>query len=206
MDQDETWHAGRPRSRPHCARWGPSSSRRRGTTPEFSAHVCCGQTAGWIKMPLATEVALGPGHIVLDVDPVPKGHSPQFSAHVCCGQTAGFIKMPLRTEIGLGPRPHCVRWGPSPSKKGHTPNFGPCLFWPNGWMDQDATWYGGRPQPSRHCVRWGASSPYQGVLHPHFSAHVYAKRLDGSRCHLVRIDLIPRPRCIRLGLGTHLSP
>ena len=138
--------------------------------------------------------------------PSPKGHRPQFLAHVCCGQTAGFIKMPLRTEIGLGPRPHCVRWGPSPSKKGHTPNFGPCLFWPNGWMDQDATWYGGRPQPSRHCVRWGASSPYQGVLHPHFSAHVYAKRLDGSRCHLVRIDLIPRPRCIRLGLGTHLSP
>jgi len=25
MDQDETWHAGRPRPRPHCVRWGPSS-------------------------------------------------------------------------------------------------------------------------------------------------------------------------------------
>jgi len=23
-DQDETWHAGRPRPRPHCVRWGPS--------------------------------------------------------------------------------------------------------------------------------------------------------------------------------------
>ena len=21
------------------------------------------------------------------------------------------------------------------------------LLWPNGWMDQDATWHGGRPQP-----------------------------------------------------------
>jgi len=29
---------------------------------------------------------------------------------------------------------------------------------PNGWMDQDATWYGGRPQPRRLCVRWGPRS------------------------------------------------
>jgi len=32
------------------------------------------------------------------------------------------------------------------------------VLWPNGWMDQDATWYGGRPRPMRHCVRWGPSS------------------------------------------------
>jgi len=30
-----------------------------------------GQTAGWIKMPLGTEVGLDPGDIVLDGDPVP---------------------------------------------------------------------------------------------------------------------------------------
>ena len=29
----------------------------------------CGQTVGWIKMPLGTEVGLGPGDIVLDGDP-----------------------------------------------------------------------------------------------------------------------------------------
>jgi len=28
------------------------------------------------------------------------------------------------------------------------------VWWPNCWMDQDATWYGGRPRPRRHCVRW----------------------------------------------------
>jgi len=39
--------------------------------PQFSAHVYCGQTAGWIKMPLGTEVGLGPGHTVLDGDPAP---------------------------------------------------------------------------------------------------------------------------------------
>jgi len=34
----------------------------RGTAaPLFSAHGYCGQTAGWIKMPVGTEVALGPG-------------------------------------------------------------------------------------------------------------------------------------------------
>ena len=28
-DQDETWHAGRPRPWPHCVRWGPSSPNLR---------------------------------------------------------------------------------------------------------------------------------------------------------------------------------
>ena len=39
--------------------------------PKFSAHIYCGQTAGWIKMTLGMEVGLGPGHIVLDGDPAP---------------------------------------------------------------------------------------------------------------------------------------
>jgi len=39
--------------------------------PQFSAHVCCGQMAGWIKMPLGTEVGLGPSHVVFDWDPSP---------------------------------------------------------------------------------------------------------------------------------------
>jgi len=44
---------------------------KRGTAPQFSAHVCCGQMAGLIKMALGTEVGLGPGDIVLDGDPAP---------------------------------------------------------------------------------------------------------------------------------------
>ena len=46
--------------------------------PPISSHVYCEQTAGWIKMPLGTEVGLGPGDIVLDGDPAPpqwKGQS-----------------------------------------------------------------------------------------------------------------------------------
>jgi len=68
-------------------------------------------------------------------------------------------------EVGLSPG-DCVRWRPrSPSpKKEAEPHqiFGPCLLWPNGWMDQDHTWHGGRPQPRRPCgVRWGPSPPPQ---------------------------------------------
>jgi len=50
---------------------------QRGTAPNFQP-MSCGQTAGWIKMPLGTEVGLSPGHIVLDGEPAlpPKGHSP----------------------------------------------------------------------------------------------------------------------------------
>ena len=35
------------------------------------------------------------------------------------------------------------------------------ILWPNGWMDQDATWYWGRLRPRAHCVRWEPSSPYR---------------------------------------------
>jgi len=30
---------------------------------QFLAHVYCGQTAAWIKVPLGTEVNLGPGDV-----------------------------------------------------------------------------------------------------------------------------------------------
>jgi len=33
MDQNETWHRGRPRPWPHCIRWGPSSPSRKGAQP-----------------------------------------------------------------------------------------------------------------------------------------------------------------------------
>jgi len=68
--------------------------------------VYCGQTVGWIKTKLGTEVGLGPGHIVLNGDPAHQenGHStPQFSAHVCGSQTAEWIKMPLGRDVDLGP-------------------------------------------------------------------------------------------------------
>jgi len=62
---------------------GDPALAQRGTAPQFSGHVCCGQTAGWIKIPLGVEVGLGPGDIVLDGDPSPpkKGHSTSPTFH-----------------------------------------------------------------------------------------------------------------------------
>ena len=42
-----------------------------GSPPQFSAHFCCAQTAGCIKMPLGLEVGLSPGQFVLDGDQPP---------------------------------------------------------------------------------------------------------------------------------------
>ena len=44
----------------------PATPRKKDTAPvPVFGHVYCGQTAGWMKTPLA-EVDLGPSHIVLD--------------------------------------------------------------------------------------------------------------------------------------------
>jgi len=40
-------------------------------SPQFSAHICCSQMAGWIKMPLGMEIGLSPGDFVLDGYPAP---------------------------------------------------------------------------------------------------------------------------------------
>jgi len=66
---------------------------------------------------------------------------------VYCGQTVIWIKMKLGMQVGLGPG-HIVLDGIGKlllSQRGTPPVFGPYLLWPNGWMDQDATWCGGRP-------------------------------------------------------------
>jgi len=53
---------------------------QRGTFPQFSIHICCGQMAEWIKMPLARAVGLGPSDIVLNGTELPpkRGTSPTF--------------------------------------------------------------------------------------------------------------------------------
>jgi len=81
---------------------------------------------------------------------------------VYCGQTVSWIKMKLRVQVGLGPVHIVLDVHPaSPPQKGRSPISGLYLLWPNGWMDQDATCYGGRPRPRRLCVRWGHRSPLQ---------------------------------------------
>jgi len=72
MDQDESGHAGRgARPRPHCVRWEPNSASTKEAQPPVFVPCLLGQKAGWIKIPLGTEVALGPSDIVLNGDPAP---------------------------------------------------------------------------------------------------------------------------------------
>ena len=103
--------------------------------PQFSAHVHCGQTAGWIKMALGMEVGLGPRYIVLDGDPAPlpkrgaEPPPPHFRPFYC-GQMAGCIKMPLCMDVGLSPGDFVLGGTQSPlPKKGRCPLiFGPRLL------------------------------------------------------------------------------
>jgi len=91
-------------------------------------------------MPLGMEVGLSPGDFVFDGDPAPP---PKNSAHVYCGQTAGW--MALGMEAGVNPGDFVLDGDPEPlPKKGADPlsNFRPIS--------------------------------------------IMAKRLDASRCHLVR--------------------
>jgi len=95
--------------------------------------------------------------------------------------------MPLGMEVGLGPGDFVFDRDPVASIKRaqHHPIFGPCILCPNGWMDQDATWYRGKPWFRRHCVRWVRSSSALKGAQPQFSAHVYCGQTAGRR-HLVR--------------------
>ena len=112
----------------------PLSQKGARAPSQFSAHFYCSRTAGWIKMPLGTEIGLGTGHINCvrwgPSSPSKDGHNPQFSAHVCCGQTpVGLIKIQDATWYGYRPRPRPRhgRWGPGfPSLQRCTdPNFRP---------------------------------------------------------------------------------
>ena len=52
--------------------------------------------------------------------------------------------MPLGMEVGLGPGRILLDGDPVPPpqkkmRQSSPPTFGPCLLWPNGCVDQDAT-------------------------------------------------------------------
>ena len=63
------------------------------------------------------------------------------------------------------------------------------VLWPNGWMDEDETWHGGRPNLALAtlCKMGTQLHLRQRGTTPNFRPiYVVAKRLYGSRCHLVR--------------------
>ena len=133
-------------------------------------------------MPLGIEVGLSSGDFVLDGDPTSpplKGHSPhKFRPMSVVAKRLDGLD---GTWYGVG---DCVRWGTSyPQNRGHThdhPVFGR-LLWPNGWMDEDATWYGSRSGPRPHCIRRAQLCTKRAQQPPIFSARVYCSHSRPSQ-------------------------
>ena len=122
MLQDANWYGGRPQPADFVLGGDPAPFSPKGAGPQFSAHVYCGQTAAWIKMPLGTEVDLGPCDIVFDVDPATprkKAHHPHPIFGPCLLWPNGGMDE-YAAWYGSRPRsrPHCTRRGPSSRERG----------------------------------------------------------------------------------------
>jgi len=169
MDQDETWHAGRPRPWPHCVRWGTQLPSPKGAQPPNFRPISV--VAIWLDGSRC-QADLSPSDIVLDRDPAAPpqkgGRAPPIFGP-CLLWPNGWIDQDA-TWYGGRPRPgHIVLDGdPFPPPKKGAPIFGPCLLWPNGLMDQGTTCYVDRPRPRPHCVRWGPAPPKKGAQPPIF--------------------------------------
>jgi len=96
-------------------------------------------------------------------------------------------------EIGLDPGDFVYDGDPATPKNAHTPIFGPCLLWPNGWMDQDATWYGG------DIVLGGVAAPPKRGTALQFSFHVCCGQTAGWTKTPLGTELDLRPGHIVLG-------
>jgi len=120
-DQDETWHAGRPRPCPHCVRRGPSSPSPKGAqSPIFGPYPLrpngrIDQDSTWYRgkpRPRATFVRWGPCS-----PPQKWGAPPIFGP--CLSWPNGWMNQD-DTWHGARPQPRrpCgVRWGPNPLPK-----------------------------------------------------------------------------------------
>jgi len=105
----------------------PTPFPKGGRVPQFSAHVYCGQTAGWIKMPLGTELGLSPNDIVLHGDPAPpqrKVHSPSVFGPCLLWPNGSMYQ----DSTWYRARPHLgdivLDGDPAPPPlKGHSPQF-----------------------------------------------------------------------------------
>jgi len=122
-------------------------------------------------MPLGIEIRLAMAHCV------------------CCGQMGGWIKMPLGTKVGLGQGDIVLDGDPTPPKRGHSVQFSAHVR-----CGQTAGWI---KMPLGMEVGFGpadfvldadpAPPEKKGTTPPNYfwPKSIAAKRLDGSRCHLV---------------------
>jgi len=97
---------------------------------KISARVYCGQTAGWIKIRVGTEVGLSPGDFVFDWDQLSQkkrhNHSPNFWPMPVVDKRLNGSRCYLVLEYRPRPRSYYVTWGPSfppPLKRAQQPQF-----------------------------------------------------------------------------------
>ena len=84
----------------------PAPPPKNGAVPHFSVHVYCGQTDGWIKIPLGTEIGLGSGHVVLDgthAAPRKRAQSPSIFGPCLLWPNGRPSQLLLNTCINLAP-------------------------------------------------------------------------------------------------------
>ena len=190
---------------------GTRSHSRKGYSPQFSAHICCGQMDRWIKMPLGRKIGLDPSDIVLDGDPAPplqksgRAH-PNFRPCLLC-PNGWMDQHALGVDVGHGPG-HIVLDGnllPFP-EKGAQPPFSAhvCCGQTAGWIKMPL---GMEPRPRPHFARWGPSSPspQKGAQPPIFGPCLlcpngwmdrHALGMEGGHCpgHIVLDgNLLPFP-------------
>jgi len=132
------------------------------------------------------EVALGPGNIVLDGYPPPKKNGAQHPKFwpMYCGQTAAWIKMPRPTPVPSATL--CYMETQIPLKRGTSvPKFPAhvCCDQTAGWIKMPLDIEAGLGPG--HIVLDG-TNPKGAQPAPQFRPmSVVAKRMDGSKCHLV---------------------
>jgi len=151
-----------------------SPSQKGGGAPKFSAHVHCGQTAGWIKMPLGPKVGLSPGDSVLDGDQ-PSPHEGGGASSPIFGPFLLWLnlKMPLGMEVVLSPGdfgldgdpPHLPKGRRRPGAK--PPNFRP-IFIAAKRLDASGCHLVRRYASAYAilCSMWAQLLPEKGHTHP----------------------------------------
>jgi len=144
--------------------------------------VYCGQTAGWIKLPLGVEVGLGPGHLFQMRTQLPqRGTAPIFRPiSVVAKWLIG--SMPLGREIGLSSGDIALDRDLAPQKRqGHSSPH----FWAHVSCGQTAGWIKMSLGPD-HIVLDGNPAPpkkERGQSPNSRPIFVAAKRMDESTCY-----------------------
>jgi len=162
-------------------------------SPQFSAHICCGQMAGWFKMPRGREVDLGPGDLSMWQQSSPSQKKGRTAPNFWLMTSVAKRLYQDTTWYGGRPQPNdIVRWGPSStSPKGAQ---SPLQFSANVHCGQTAGWTkmqlnGMEVGLSPGDCLTGTQLPQEKKAQPHHPIFgrclLWPKRLDGSRCHLV---------------------